>query len=489
MSRVWLITGSSRGLGRALVEAVLASGDNLVATARDPARLADLSERYGSQVLTIALDVTDETAAAAAVEAGVKRFGRIDVLVNNAGYGNVSSIEDTSLVDFRAQIEANLFGTIIMTKAVIALMRGQGAGHIIQFSSVGGRIGPAGRGAYSAAKFGVEGFSEVLAKEVAPFGIKVTVIEPGGFRTDFAGASTVLAEGRAEYAETVGATVRFQREYNGRQPGDPAKAAAVVIHIAGLDAPPLRLLLGSDAVRNVEKADAARIEADREWRAVSVSTDFEPDTEMGPMPWEKKAGSGPKNKSAADERRLVPGIVERSAGGAEVAAAVIADIGAAARIEGAVAVGAVTLPLRRPGLHSRADRRIVARLFDILRLLNIDAARGAIDRSRLVISGFVGRVDVARLVVNRAVIGVGDGRADNQAGGKADCATDERVVAAMMVPMAVAGRCLADGRKGKCSSRCRQQKSFGEPVHKHKSQSRNRTPVPFSMMTVVEIGS
>ncbi|MBB3354517.1 short-chain dehydrogenase/reductase [Rhizobium sp. L9] len=290
MSKVWLITGCSRGLGRALAEAVLAAGDNLVATARDPARLADLSEQYGNQVLTLALDVTDEEAAAAAVEAGVKRFGRIDVLVNNAGYGNVSPIEDTSLADFRAQVETNLFGTVIMTKAVIALMREQGAGHIIQFSSVGGRIGPAGRGAYSAAKFAVEGFSEVLSKEVAPFGIKVTVVEPGGFRTDFAGASTVLAEGRADYAETVGATVRFQREYDGRQPGDPAKAAAVVIHIAGLDQPPLRLLLGSDAVRNVEKADAARIEADRAWRAVSVSTDFEPDAELRAMPWEKKAG-------------------------------------------------------------------------------------------------------------------------------------------------------------------------------------------------------
>ncbi|MBX4866685.1 SDR family NAD(P)-dependent oxidoreductase [Rhizobium bangladeshense] len=290
MSRVWLITGSSRGLGRALAEAVLASGDNLVATARDPGRLADLSEQYGAQVLPLALDVTDEAAAAAAVKAAVKRFGRIDVLVNNAGYGNVGPIEDTSLADFRAQIETNLFGTVIMTKAVIALMREQRAGHIIQFSSVGGRIGPAGRGAYSAAKFAVEGFSEVLSKEIAPFGIKVTVIEPGGFRTDFAGASTILAEGRAEYADTVGATVRFQREYDGRQPGDPAKAASVIIHIAGLDAPPFRLLLGSDAVRNVEKADAARIEADREWRAVSVSTDFEPDAEVQAMPWEKKAG-------------------------------------------------------------------------------------------------------------------------------------------------------------------------------------------------------
>lgn len=137
----------------------------------------------------------------------------------------------------------------------------------------------------------------MLAKEVAPFGIKVTVIEPGGFRTDFAGSSTVLAEGRQDYAETVGATVRFQREYDGRQPGDPAKAAAVVIHIAGLDEPPFRLLLGSDAVRNVEKADAARIEADREWRAVSVSTDFEPDAKAGPMPWERRPVDEAKTKA------------------------------------------------------------------------------------------------------------------------------------------------------------------------------------------------
>ncbi len=290
MSKVWLITGSSRGLGRALANAVLEAGDKLVATARDPGQLADLVERFGSQVLALPLDVTDEAAAGAAVKAAVDRFGRLDVVVNNAGYGNVAPIEDTSLAEFRAQIETNLFGTIIMTKAAIPVMRGQGAGHIIQFSSVGGRIGPVGRAPYAAAKWGVEGFSEVLAKEVGPLGIKVSVIEPGGFRTDFAGSSTTIYEGRPEYAETVGAMAQYQRNYNGRQPGDPARAAAVVLHIASLDAPPLRLLLGSDAVAAVERADAARIEADRTWRVVSQSTDFEEGGRAGPMPWEKKAG-------------------------------------------------------------------------------------------------------------------------------------------------------------------------------------------------------
>ena len=290
MSKVWLITGSSRGLGRALANAVLEAGDKLVATARDPAQLADLIEAYGPRVVALPLDVTDEAAAEAAVKTAVETFGRLDVLVNNAGYGNVAPIEDTSLADFRAQIETNLFGTIILTKAAIPVMRGQGAGHIIQFSSVGGRIGPVGRAPYAAAKWGVEGFSEVLSKEVGALGIKVTVIEPGGFRTDFAGSSTALFEGRPEYAETVGAMADYQRNYNGRQPGDPAKAAAVVLHIASLDAPPLRLLLGSDAAAAVERADAARMEADSTWRVVSQSTDFEQGGGAKPMPWEKKAG-------------------------------------------------------------------------------------------------------------------------------------------------------------------------------------------------------
>ncbi|HEV7777652.1 MAG TPA: oxidoreductase [Luteibacter sp.] len=288
MKQVWLITGSSRGLGRALAEAVLAAGHQLVATARKPEQLSDLVERYGEQVRAVALDVTDETAVHDAVKAAVDAFGRLDVLVNNAGYGNVGSIEDTSLEDFRAQIETNLFGTISLTKAAIPLMREQGAGHIIQFSSVGGRIGPPGRAPYAAAKWGVEGFSEVLAKEVGPLGIKVTIVEPGGFRTDFAGASTTLREGRPEYDATVGRMARYQRDYDGKQPGDPERAAAVVVHIAGLDEPPLRLLLGSDAFNGVEQNDTAKLEADRRWREFSLSTDFEAATGPKGFPWEKK---------------------------------------------------------------------------------------------------------------------------------------------------------------------------------------------------------
>src|SRR5713101_2808367 len=246
MAHVWLITGSARGLGRAIAEAVLAAGDKLIATARNPQQLADLVERYGDHVRAVALDVTDERAAIAAVQLAVDVFGRLDVLVNNAGYGNLAAIEDTTMQDFRAQLETNLFGVVNLTKAAIPVMRRQGAGRILQFSSVGGRVGPIGRGAYAAAKWGVEGFSEVLAKEVGPLGIKVTIIEPGGFRTDFAGSSITLKAGRPEYDSTVGAVARFQRSYNGVQPGNPEKAAAVVLQVTAMSEPPLRLLLGSD---------------------------------------------------------------------------------------------------------------------------------------------------------------------------------------------------------------------------------------------------
>ena len=274
MSQRWLITGSSRGLGRALAEAVLEAGHRLVATAREPAQLAGLAARHGDSIRVVALDVTDPVAAQAAVHAAVDNFGGLDVLVNNAGYGNVNSIEDTGLDEFRDQIETNLFGTIIVTKAAIPVMRAQGNGHIIQFSSVGGRLGAPGRAPYSAAKWGVEGFSEVLAGEMALVGVKVTVVEPGGFRTDFAGTSTSLNPGRVEYDQVVGETARRQRAYDGRQPGDPARAAQVLLAIAAMDQPPFRLALGSDAVAAIERADGARLEQVRRWRDLSISTDF-----------------------------------------------------------------------------------------------------------------------------------------------------------------------------------------------------------------------
>ena len=274
-AQVWLITGSSRGLGRAISEAVLDAGHSLVATARNPRQLDDLVERFGDRVRAVELDVTDPRAAVRVVNETVRTFGRIDVLCNNAGYGNIGPIEDTSLEDFRAQIETNLFGVIYVTKAALPFMRRQRSGRILQFSSIGGRIGAMGRAPYSAAKFGVEGFSEVLAKETAPLGIKVTIVEPGGFRTDFAGTSTVINSGQEAYASTVGATAAFQRNFNGMQPGDPVKAARVIVQIAGTDDPPLRLLLGSDAVEGVERADRAKTESDQKWRSLSLSTDFD----------------------------------------------------------------------------------------------------------------------------------------------------------------------------------------------------------------------
>lgn len=274
MAKVWLITGASRGLGRAFTESVLDAGDRVVAGARNPEQLVELKSRYGDSIQAVPLDVTNEVQAHNAFKAAVAAFGALDVLVNNAGYGNVLPVEDTSLADFRAQIETNLFGVIVMTKAVLPYFRERRAGHIIQVASIGGRIGPPGRAPYAAAKFGVEGFSESLSKEIGPLGINVTIIEPGGFRTDFAGISSELNEGRPEYDATVGATARFQRDYNGKQPGDPKKAAQAIVRLTHEQNPPLRLLLGSDAYNGAEKNDLGRLEEARRWKELSLSTDF-----------------------------------------------------------------------------------------------------------------------------------------------------------------------------------------------------------------------
>ncbi len=253
---------------------MLASGDRLAATARDPETLGDLIAVGGDRIITLPLDVADQAAAERAVSATVDRFGGLDVVVNNAGYGNVAPIEDTPLDDFRAQIETNLFGTIMVTKAAIPVFREQRSGRFFQVSSIGGRAGATGRAPYSAAKFGVEGFSEVLAIEMAPFGVHVTIVEPGGFRTDFAGASTRIAEGNPAYAETVGKTAAMQRNYDGKQPGDPARAAQAIIAVSLNDDPPLRLVLGRDAYARAERTDEARLAELRAWRETSVSTDF-----------------------------------------------------------------------------------------------------------------------------------------------------------------------------------------------------------------------
>lgn len=274
MVRTWLITGCSRGLGRALAEAVLATGDRLAATARDPNSLADLVAPAGDRAITLPLDVTDQASAERAISETADRLGGLDIVVNNAGYGDVAPVEDTSLEDFRVQIETNLFGTIIVTKAAIPLFREQGSGRFLQISSIGGRVGATGRAPYSAAKFGVEGFSEVLATEMAPLGVHVTIVEPGGFRTDFAGASTRIKEGHPAYSETVGKTAAMQRDYDGKQPGDPKRAAQAIIAISKAEKPPLRLVLGKDAYARAERTDEGRLAELRAWREVSVSTDF-----------------------------------------------------------------------------------------------------------------------------------------------------------------------------------------------------------------------
>jgi len=211
MSKVFLVTGSSRGLGRSIAEAVLEAGHQLVATARTPGQLDDLVGKYGDQVRAVALDVTDPVAAEAAVQVAVQAFGRLDVVVNNAGYANLASVEDITAEDFRRQIDTNLFGVVNVTKAALPVLREQGSGHFIQVSSVGGRIGAVGLSAYQSAKWAVGGFSTVLALEVAPLGVKVTVLEPGGMRTDWAGSSMDIPPVSAPYQQTLPADRRSVR--------------------------------------------------------------------------------------------------------------------------------------------------------------------------------------------------------------------------------------------------------------------------------------
>jgi NAD(P)-dependent dehydrogenase (short-subunit alcohol dehydrogenase family) len=273
MSQVFFLTGSSRGLGRQVAEAALAAGHRLIATARRPETLADLADRYGERILPLALDVTDAPAAAAAVEAGLAAFGRIDVVVNNAGYANLAAVEDITLADFRAQVDANLFGVVNVTKAALPALRRQGGGHVIQVSSVGGRLATPGLSAYQAAKWAVGGFSEVLAKEVGPLGIKVTVLEPGGMQTDWSGASMTVPPISDPYRATVGPMAALHDGLGDDALGDPAKVARVVLEVAAMAEPPLRLILGSEAYAYATAAATARAGADAAWHDLTVSTD------------------------------------------------------------------------------------------------------------------------------------------------------------------------------------------------------------------------
>jgi NAD(P)-dependent dehydrogenase (short-subunit alcohol dehydrogenase family) len=280
---VFLITGAARGLGRDIVEAALTAGHEVVAGARKPEQLDDLVARYGERITPVPLEVTDPDAAAAAVRTAVDRYGRLDVVVNNAGYADLASIEDVTLDDFRAQIDTNLLGVVIVTKAALPTLREQGSGHIIQVSSVGGRLASPGLSAYQAAKWAVGGFSSVLAAEVGSLGITVTVLEPGGMRTDWAGASMSIPPISEPYQATVGANAR--RMESGIPVGDPVKVAQVVLQVAAMEAPPLRLLLGTDAYTYGTAAGETIAESDRRWRELSVSTDSDDatDTQRDPL--------------------------------------------------------------------------------------------------------------------------------------------------------------------------------------------------------------
>jgi NAD(P)-dependent dehydrogenase (short-subunit alcohol dehydrogenase family) len=271
-SRVWLITGCSSGFGRALADAALACGDRVVATARRPESIAELA---GDRVLLLPLDVTRRDQIDAAVGAALERFGRIDVLVNNAGYGSVGAVEEIGMDDLRALMEVMFFGAVALTQAVLPQMRAQRSGAIVQISSQGGQLAFAGVGAYCAAKFALEGLSEALDAEVAPLGIRTLIVEPGSFRTEFGGARLHRSNQIGAYADTVGPTREFLDGIDGVQPGDPRKAAAAIL--AALDAPqpPLRLALGGDAVDAI-RAKHERLRADLDgWEAVARDTAFE----------------------------------------------------------------------------------------------------------------------------------------------------------------------------------------------------------------------
>jgi NAD(P)-dependent dehydrogenase (short-subunit alcohol dehydrogenase family)/predicted ester cyclase len=272
--KVWFVTGSSRGLGLQIVLAALRSGDRVAATARHPGDLAGLAAGFGESLLPLRLDVTDAATAAGAVQRTIEVFGRLDVVVNNAGYADLAAFEDTAPEVFTAQLDTNLSGVINVSRAVIPVLRAQGGGHLINVSSLGGRIGTPGLSAYQAAKWAVTGFSEVLAAETRPLGIRVTVIEPGGMTTDWSGSSMRIPAPSAPYQDTVGPLARVIRgDAGGTALGDPAKVAGVVVRLAGMADPPVRLLLGSDALNIARSAARALAVQDAAWSELSRSTD------------------------------------------------------------------------------------------------------------------------------------------------------------------------------------------------------------------------
>ena len=271
LSQVLVVSGASRGLGRAITEAALRAGHRVVAGVRTTSALDDLAAENPDRLAVVPLDVTDDGQVAAAIATALDRFGRLDVLINNAGYANTSAIEDVDFDDFRAQVDTNFFGVVRLTRAALPVMREQRHGRIVQISSVGGRLARPGLAAYQSSKWAVTGFSEVLAREVSPLGIRVTVLEPGGMRTDWAGCSMRIDPVREEYAATVGAAAALGSPAN-LGASDPAKVAALVVEIIDMADPPLRLLVGPDAYRYATAAGRELLASDEKWETASLST-------------------------------------------------------------------------------------------------------------------------------------------------------------------------------------------------------------------------
>jgi NAD(P)-dependent dehydrogenase (short-subunit alcohol dehydrogenase family) len=276
MAKVWLITGSGNGLGRNIAEAALAAGDSVVAGARRTEELAPLVAQYGERVKPVRLEVRDEAAAKAAVQLAVDSYGRLDVLVNNAGYGQIAPFEQMSAEDFQAVVDTCFYGVVYTTRAAVPVMRKQKSGHIFQVSSVGGRLGVPGNTPYHAAKWAVGGFSDSLAMEVAPFGVKICTLEPGGIRTNWARrAGQNALDLLPDYEASVGSMLKILRSLEGRAEGDPRKIADVILQLANSDEVPVRLILGVDAEQRVQQAEAARASEAQQWRRLTVSTVFE----------------------------------------------------------------------------------------------------------------------------------------------------------------------------------------------------------------------
>jgi NAD(P)-dependent dehydrogenase (short-subunit alcohol dehydrogenase family) len=275
-NRIWLITGCSTGFGREIALAALGAGDRVLATARRPEHLDGLVDEWGDRVRTCALDVTDPAAIDAAVKAALEGFGRIDVVVNNAGHGSVGAVEELTMAELRALMDVMFFGAVAVTKAVLPHLRRQGSGAIVQLSSMGGRLSMPGFGAYCAAKFALEGLSEALAAELAPFGVRVLIVEPGAFRTEFGGSRMHRSREIEAYRVSTADTRAAVDAMDGSQPGDPAKAAAAILAVLDAENPPLRLALGADAV------DAIRAHHDRSRRALDAWAELSTSTALSP---------------------------------------------------------------------------------------------------------------------------------------------------------------------------------------------------------------